>query len=145
MGFGIVSKYFRAGGGVPIPTKMNLYKRFITETPKILKNEKNILVFPEAMLMPYCDHIREFKSGAFHFAIEGANNIIIMVHTFHKPKGLYKLLRRNKPCIHLNILEPYHIEQMENKKETIAKAQSDIQKIMSNYFNLHSDYFKNEK
>ncbi len=142
LGFGIVSKYFRWGGGVPIPTNFKLYKRFVNETPEILKSGKNILIFPEAMLMPYCDHIREFKPGAFHFAIDGASNIVILVHTFHKPKGIYKLLRRKKPCIHLNILDPYKIEQMPTKKETIAKAQSDIQKIMTDYFNQHSDYFK---
>ncbi len=145
LGFGIVSKYFRAGGGVPIPTKMNLYKRFVTETPEILKSGKNILIFPEAMLMPYCDHIREFKPGAFHFATDGAENIVILLHTFHKPRGLYKLTRRKKPCIHLNVLEPYHIEKLETKKETINKVQSDIQKIMTDYFNEHSDYFKKEK
>ena len=145
LGFGIVSKYFRIGGGVPIPTGFKLYKRFVNESPEVLRKGKNILVFPEAMLMPYCDHIREFKSGAFHFAIDGADNIIIMVHTFHKPKGLYKLLRRKKPCIHLNILEPYKIERLASKKETIEKAQSDIQKIMSDYFNKNSDYFKKIK
>jgi 1-acyl-sn-glycerol-3-phosphate acyltransferase len=145
LGSGIVSKYFRAGGGVPIPTKMNLYKRFVTETPEILKSGKNILIFPEAMLMPYCDHIREFKPGAFHFATDGAENIVILLHTFHKPRGLYKLTRRKKPCIHLNVLEPYHIEKLETKKETINKVQSDIQKIMTDYFNEHSDYFKKEK
>ncbi len=145
LGFGIVSKYFRLGGAVPIPTKMKLYKRFISETPDILRNGKNVLVFPEAMLMPYCDHIREFKSGAFHFASEGTDTIIILLHTFHKPRGFYKLVKRKKPCIHLNILEPYHIERLATKKETIAKMQQDVHKIMTDYFNNHSDYFKKEK
>lgn len=141
LGFGLVSTYFRMGGGVPIPTKPNLFKRFLRETKEILNQNKNVLIFPEAMLMPYPDHIRKFKPGAFHFALDG-NNIIIILHTFHKPKGLYKLTRRKKPCIHLNILEPYKVTLLDNKKETINKVQDDIFNIMSNYFNLHSDYFK---
>lgn len=141
LGFGLVSTYFRMGGGVPIPTKPNLFKKFLKDTKNALNSDKNILIFPEAMLMPYPDHIRKFKPGAFHFALDG-KNIIIILHTFHKPKGIYKLTRRKKPCIHLNILKPYKVELLDNKKETINKIQDDIFNIMSNYFNENSDYFK---
>lgn len=142
LGFGIVSRIFRDGGAVPIPTDRQLLKRFNKETPEMLQKGYNILVYPEAALMPYCDHIRPFMSGALHFAVAANATIIPSVMTFHKPKGLYKLTRRKKPCIKYNILEPYHIKDMGNKRLTIDTASNELNKIMSDYFNEHSDYFK---
>ncbi|MGM9970741.1 MAG: lysophospholipid acyltransferase family protein [Anaeroplasma sp.] len=142
LGFGIISGLFRAGGAVPIPNDINLLKRFNKETPEVIKEGYNILVYPEAALMPYCDHIRKFLNGAFHYSFEANGKIIPSVITYHKPKGIYKLTRRNKPCIHYNILEPYYIKDLGNKRLTLQTATNDVNKIMSDYFNEHSDYFK---
>lgn len=142
LGFGIVSKYFRAGGAVPIPEDKKLFMKFNKETVTELKKGTNILVYPEAALVPYCDHIRPFMSGAFHFAVAANATIIPSVITYHKPKGLYKITRRKKPCIHYNILEPYQIKDMGNKKLTLETATSELNKIMSDYFNENSDFFK---
>ena len=70
--------------------------------------------------------------------------IIPSVITFHKPRGLYKLWRRNKPCLHYNILEPYYIEDLGNKRKTIEKAREDVNKIISDYFVKNSDYYYDE-
>ncbi len=145
LGFGLVSKYFRIGGAVPIPEDTKLFKRFNKETIEHLKKGYNIIVYPEAALMPYCDHIRTFLPGAFHFAIQANATIIPSVITYHKPKGLYKLTRRKKPCIHYNVLEPYHIKDMGNKKLTLETACKELHDIMSAYFDSHSDYFKDKK
>ncbi len=141
MGFGLVSTYFRYGGAVPIPTDMKLFKRFTRETIETLKKGKNVIVFPEAALIPFCDHIRPLLSGAFSFAIDADAKIIPTVLTFHKPKGLYKLTRRKLPCIHYNILEPYTITKEGSKKEILTKTSEDLYKIMTEYFNSHSDYY----
>ena len=142
LGFGLASKYFRAGGVVPIPTDEALMIKFMKETKNILKTRHNVLVYPEAMLMPYCDHIRQFKQGAFYIALNGSSNkIMIAVHTFHKPKGLYKLVRRKKPCIHLNLLPPYEIKDIKNRRERLEVTQREIHQIMSDFFIKNSDYF----
>lgn len=141
LGFGIVSRYFRAGGAVPIPEEKNLLKRFNKETVETLNKGYNILIYPEAALMPYCDHIRNFKSGAFHFAVTANATILPTVMTYHKPRGFYKLTRRKKPCIHYNILKPYTIKDMGNKRLTLDTAAKELNEIMSDYFNSHSDYF----
>jgi len=141
LGFGIVSGIFRLGGAVPIPRDMKLLKKFNKETKDVINKGYNVLFYPEAALMPFCDHIRNFLPGVFHYSIDTTNKIIPLVITYHKPKGLYKLTRRKKPCIHLNILDPYYIEDLGNKKLTIEKAKTDLEDIMSNYFNKNSDYF----
>lgn len=141
LGFGFVSGIFRLGGAVPIPTERNLFKRFNKETPEIIKKGHFVLVYPEAALMPYCDHIRPFMSGAFHIAMNADCVIIPTVMTFHKPRGLYKLTRRKKPCMHYNILPPYYPKDMGNKRLTMDTAMNEINKIMSDYFIENSDYY----
>ncbi len=141
LGFGIVSRLFRDGGAVPIPTEISLLRRFNKETPEMIKKGYNVLFYAEAALIPYCDHIRNLMPGVFHYAYNSSKKIIPTVITFHKPKGLYKLFRRNKPCIHYNILEPYYMEDLGNKRLSIDKAKNDIEKIMTDYFINNSDYY----
>ena len=143
LGFGYISHVFRNCGTVPIPTDPTLFKRFYRETINTLNKGYSVLVFPEAILYPYCDHVRKFHNGAFRFAYESDKKIILpCVTTFHKPKGLYKLTRRKKPCCKYNILEPYYIKDLGNKRESIDKAMDDVNKIMSDYFIKNSDYFE---
>ncbi len=142
MGFPIVSTFFKINGAVPIPDDLKLLKKFNRETENFLNKNGKIIVFPEASLVPFCDHIRPFMQGAFNFALSTDAPIIPVCFTYHKPKGLYKLTRKNKPCIHLNILEPYKIINLNSRKETTSKAALDLFNIISTYFNENSDYFK---
>ena len=142
LGFGIVSHVFRIGGAVPIPTPLDLQKKFNSDTTKIVDMGYNVLFFPEAALMPFCDHIRPFMPGAFHYVYNSKNRKIVpTMLTYHEPKGFYKLTRRHAPCIHYNILEPYYMKDLGNKRDSINKAKDDLHKIMSDYFIAHSDYY----
>ena len=141
LGFPIISRYFRLGGAVPIPEDPKLTLSFHRQTIKTLERKKeNILFYPEAALIPFSDHLRPFHQGIFHYA---SDDIIILpiLLTYHKPKGLYKLTRRKKPCIHLNYLPPYKVEKQATRKETINKASNDLFKIMDEYYKKESDYF----
>lgn len=141
LGFGLFSKYLRMTAAVPIPTERRQLKRFGEATEEILEKGKNILIYPEAALMPYCDHIRNFLPGAFHYAVAFNTPIIPCCFTFHKPKGLLKLFRRKKPTIHCNFLEPYYIKQQETRRETIDYTNKEIHQIIEEYFIKNSDYF----
>lgn len=147
LGFGFVSKIFTGGGAVPIPIEGLKHMRdFKVGTIETLNKGYPILFMPEGHLIVQSRHLREFMSGAFHYAYDSnAKTIIPTVVTFHKPKGFYKLVRKNKPCIHYNILEPYHITPLETKKATINKAMADIHKLMSDYYIKHSDYLFSEE
>ena len=137
LGFGLVSKYIRLAAAVPIPNDTKMFRKFSRQTSEALDRKANILFYPEAALMPYCDHIRNFLPGAFHFAVKNNAPIIPCCFTFHKPKGLYKLFRK-KPLVHFNILEPYYLNENDNN-EIVAEK---LNKLISEYFNEHSDYYK---
>ena len=142
LGFGYISHVFRNCGCVPIPTEPGMFKKFSRKTIDVLNNGYNVIFYPEAMIYPYCDHIRKFKLGAFKFAYESNNKIIIpTVTTYHKPKGLYKLTRGKKPCFHYHILEPYYVKNLGNKRLSIEKACNDVHDIMTKFFIENSDYF----
>ena len=142
LGFGFVSHVFRIGGAVPIPTGFNLQKKFNETTTETVNKGYNVLFFPEAALLPFCDHIRNFMPGAFHYAYNSKDKKIVpTMMTYHEPKGFFKLTRRHGPCIHYNILEPYYMQDLGNKRDSINKAKEDLNKIMADYFIKHSDYY----
>lgn len=140
LGFGLFSKYIRLLAGVPIPTDRRQLRKFNNETKEVLENGDNVLFFAEAALLPYCDHIRPFLPGAFHYAVTNERPIMPCCITFHKPKGLYKLFRK-KPCLHFNFLEPYHITPTGNRKEDIERTTKEVHAIINDYFIKNSDYF----
>ena len=143
LGFPVVSKIFTGGGAVPIPSEnLRLMRNYKNATIKTLNDGYNIIFYPEGHLVVKCKRVRPFLSGAFHYAYDSNNKVIVpTVMTFHKPKGIYKLLRGKKPCIHFNILKPYYIKDMGTKKSSITKAMDDLYNIMNDYYKENSDYF----
>ena len=141
LGFGIASRYMRIAAAVPIPTERRQIKRFSEQTEKALKKGKNILFYPEAALMPYCDHIRNFLPGAFHYAVSCNAPILPCCFTFHKPKGIRKLFRGKKPVVHCNYLKPYYITPKETRRETLEATTQEVHDIINKYFIEHSDFY----
>lgn len=70
-------------------------------------------------LIPYCKKIREFKKGAFDFAVKNQVPVVPMVFQFREPKGIRKLWKR-KQDVTLTILGPIMSEgSSEELKEKI--------------------------
>jgi len=138
LGLPLVGPILRFAGGVPIAESKDGLAKMMTELRAELDKNNVILVMPEAALKPYHVGIRRFMNGAFRFAINSNSNILPFVFIYKKPRGIRKLFRK-KPDIQLHILEPYIIEQLENKHETLVKARDEVHAIMRNYFNEHSD------
>lgn len=139
MGLPLVGKLFYLLGGAPIPDKKDQLKEFQKQMDEVLHQNHMVAVFPEAALMPYHFKIRPFKKGAFRFAFNSKVDIIPMVFIFKKPKGLYKYLKR-KPCVHLHVLKPYQVVELETKYETLNYNTERLQKIVSDYYETNSDY-----
>ncbi|MBP5444896.1 MAG: 1-acyl-sn-glycerol-3-phosphate acyltransferase [Acholeplasmatales bacterium] len=140
-GFG---KLIRILGAVPIPEKKSQMPRFRAQFLEDLARGRKITVYPEAALLPYCDHIRPFKKGAFRLALVDDTPILPIVFTYRKPKGLYRIWRR-KPCLTINFLEPYYPTNEGSHAERINRAMTDIHDTMESFFNEHSTYFYHKK
>lgn len=140
-GFG---RFLRRVGAVPIPEKKSQIPRFRKQLLEELEKGRKVTVYPEAALIPFCDHIRPFKKGAFRLALVENTPILPIVFTYRKPRGLYKLWRR-KPCLTINFLEPYYPTNEGSHAERIEKAMNETHQLMSNFFIENSNYFYHKK
>ena len=134
-------RYIRLAAMVPIPDKITQLKSFRDQLVQSLDRGEYVNIYPEAVLMPFCDHIREFKKGAFTFAMLSDKQIYPIVYTFRKRKGIRKLFGK-KPLITLNVLPAYNVIKKESKNETLLTAMNDLNKIMSDFFNTNSEIKK---
>ena len=96
----------------------------------VLKNGDVIHFYPEASLWPYCKKIRNFKNGAFDFAVKNNVPIIPMVYKFRKPEG-YRKIFKIKPDVTLSILKPIEANMNEdNIKVCIEELKIKVKRAM---------------
>ena len=124
-----VRKLIKLLRAVPIPTKLKDEEYFIKGINKALQDGKIIHFYPEKALWPYYEKIRNFKSGAFNFAIKNDVPVIPIVIKFRNPKGIRQIFKKKKD-VTLKILEPIKFEVKDNKKESIENLKNQVFKIM---------------
>lgn len=102
-------------GGVPIPTTAHAMGAFAQAVRELLERGEVVHLFPEGILAPYYDGVREFHRGAFTFACESQVPVIPFVisycpvppeRPFHK-----------KPYLHLHVLPPVYPRSGVNRRE----------------------------
>lgn len=138
LGLPFVGKILRIAGGIPIPETKEHMVHFLDELKTELSKKTPVLVMPEASIKPYHVGIRKFLSGAFRFAADADAKILPFVFVYKNPNFFQKLYKK-KPRLHLHILEPVEVERGETKQQTLTLTRNKIHKIMSDYFNTHSD------
>lgn len=124
-----VRKLIKLLRAVPIPTKLKDEEYFIKGINKALQDGKIIHFYPEKALWPYYEKIRNFKNGAFNFAIKNDVPVIPIVIKFRNPKGIRQIFKKKKD-VTLKILEPIKFEVKDNKKESIENLKNQVFKIM---------------
>lgn len=103
----IVRHLIRFLYAIPIPYKISHKEKFLNEIDEALKKNKSIHIYPEGSLWPYCEKLRNFKSGAFKMAVKSNVPIVPIVYVFKEPYGIYKLFKKKK-CIHAIVLDPLY-------------------------------------
>lgn len=89
---------------IPIPAEISNKKDFIKSIDSLLENGKSIHFYPEGSLWPYYRKLRNFKNGAFEFAVRNHVPIVPAVFQFEPVTGFRKLLKK-KPLIKLVYLK----------------------------------------
>lgn len=56
-------------GALPLPTRIDATKNFLTALKNLTEKKKAIIIYPEAHLWPYYTQIRPFKSASFKYLI----------------------------------------------------------------------------
>lgn len=87
-----------------------------------IKSRAAVQVYPEGILVPYCDQLRTFKRGAFLLATHADTPVLPMVLIFNQPKGLRSLIRK-KPLPMLCIAPPVYPDESLPERQRIQHLQ----------------------
>lgn len=114
---------------IPIPHEMKNKPHFKKALNEILKNNGFVHFYPEAALWPYYNEIRNFKTGAFYFAVENNVSILPMVFTFRRPNAIRRIFKK-KSDVTLTILEPIKPKVQNDKRYEIEELKQKVHKAM---------------
>lgn len=131
-----VRHILRAGNVMPIPSNLKGLVKFKKDCLEILQNKKVLHYFPEGALWPYYGKLREFKPGAFRFAIDANCPILPYCLYFRERKGLQKLFGKN-PLTTLEVLPPMYPNNNLGKKDAIADLMQRSHQAMLEVINSH--------
>lgn len=121
-----VRKLIKLLRAIPIPKSISHKKQFIQEIDYILQTGNGVHFYPEGVLQTYCEKIRNFKDGAFNFAINNNVPVVPMVFKFREPKGIRKIFKRKKD-VTLVVLEPIIPNKMNsNKKQRVENLKQKV-------------------
>lgn len=125
-----VRRLIKLLGAVPIPKQISNKEKFITELNNALKKGKIVHLYPEASLVPYHTEIRNFKNGAFEFAVRNEVPVVPMVIRFREPQGIRKIFKRKKD-VTLKILEPMESKSTDsNIKNRVHELKEEVYEKM---------------
>lgn len=129
----VVRRLIKLLRAIPIPSDRTNRKYFTQAIEKLLKENKVVHFYPEAALWPYHETIRNFKNGAFHYAVKNQVPIVPMVFQFREPTGIRKFLKKKKD-VTLVVLKPIinHIEATDHfdTKQNIENLKQTVQQEM---------------
>ena len=114
--------------GIPIPRNKFGKEKMINTIDDLLQKGEVVGIYPEGELIPYYEGIREFKNGAFNFAVKNQVPILPIVFTYREPEGIIKLIKK-KPFITLTILEP-EFPRPERTMANVVELRNRVQRKM---------------
>lgn len=129
--------------GIPIPITLKGKEKMVNTIDGLLKRGEVVGIYPEGHLMPYYDGIREFKNGAFNFAVKNQVPILPIVFTYREPEGILKKFKK-KPFITLTILEPEY-PKAEISKANVEELKNRVQRKMRLERKIKKLYNENEE
>lgn len=124
-------------GAVPITKSPHKMMRLFKEMEKAVKSGAFVQIYPEGVLMPYAEGLREFRSGAFKLAVKTNVPIVPMVIRQEKPCGIFAY--KNKPCLKLKILPPVFPDKKLKNTEAANKIKNECITAMQNALDKEND------
>ena len=120
-------------GILPIPDSPNRMKEFLNAVKQRVREEKCVVIYPEAHVWPYYTEIRPFPTTSFKFPAETRLKSFSATTTYQKRKI------GKKPKITVYVDGPFEIDEKLNKKENQKKLCKEIYECMVNR-SKQSDY-----
>ena len=125
---------YREVGGIPMPIKSNhgmayAYKAMVD----VVKENKWLHVFPEAACWAFYPAVRTFQNGAFKIAYDLKKPILPMAVSYRKPKGIYKLFKK-QPNATIAIGKPlmanYELDRKDAIEDLLVRSRLSVMNLM---------------
>ncbi len=126
-----VRHLIRLLGGVPLPESPACMAELFREMGRAADGGALVHIYPEGVLIPYCETLRPFKSGAFRFVARKRLPVLPMVLTQRRPRGVFRLYKR-KPCWTLHILPPQYPDAALADRPAAAALEQGCRAAMEN-------------
>lgn len=101
-------------GGIGLPEKLDGWKAVCRRVEKVFEEGQFLQVYPEGELISGCRTLREFKPGAFTFAVKYSRPVVPCVLRYY-PRGSAvgdrKNGRKRRDGLELVILEPVFVPE----------------------------------
>ncbi len=125
-----VRLFVKGSGALPIPKDPKAKENFKKAIDTLIQTGHIVHFYPEAVLMPNYNGVREFHKGAFVYAVKNNAPIVPLIVTYHKPKS--KL--RKSPTATIHILPPEYADKSLDEAEQILELRQRVHASMKNKF-----------
>ena len=126
-----VRLFVKGSGALPIPKNPKAKENFKNAINTLLNTGHIVHFYPEAVLMPNYNGVRDFHKGAFVYAVKNDKPVVPMIVTYHKSKS--KL--RKAPTATIHILKPQYADKSLSEMDSIVELRDRVHKIMVDKFN----------
>lgn len=124
LGVKVIGKILPELGALPIPKAITEMKKFTDAIKYRIKENKAVIIYPEAHVWPYYTKIREFENTSFKFPVECNVPAFCMTTTYYKRKF------SKKPGIKVYIDGPFFSNEQLNKKQRQEELRNKIYNCM---------------
>ena len=125
----LVRRIIKLLNTIPIPQDIKYTKNFMKAIDELLQKNKTVHFYPEGSLWPYYPKIRNFKNGAFDFAVRNNVPVVPMVFKFSKQPKCFSFLK-SKTNITLSILPPFYPNHLLDKRERTLDLKNRVHEAM---------------
>lgn len=107
----VVRHIIKALGAIPIPRTPKAMKKFNDAVDELLEQGHIVHFYPEGILFPYYNGVREFRHGAFKYGAKFDKPIVPMVITY------YKNGNSKTPNAKITVLDPVYPDMTLTERE----------------------------
>lgn len=136
-----VAKWFVVGAGaVPIQMTISGIRHFTEFTTDKLQHNRVVHFYPEGNLTKYEEDMADFKRGAFYSAVSANAPVLPVIFVMRKSRGLYRLIRRGKPCFTAHVLPMIEPDTSLSHNAATQQLTDSAEKLMREAFAQYNDY-----
>jgi 1-acyl-sn-glycerol-3-phosphate acyltransferase len=124
LGIPVIGKLLPLMGALPIPESLQEMKKFIAAIQYRIKENKCVVIYPEAHVWPFCNFVRPFPITSLQFPVSTKSPSFCMTTTYQKRR------MGKKPKITVYIDGPFWPDHSLKEKEQQKKLCREIYDCM---------------